>query len=100
MNFFRQIFSTLLMCVVGIGVGTASACVPFFPLVECEAFDLEECEEAVRQETQCFRAVKRQNADSPSRQSLRKPGLMQFSISARLRAEHFARNGFGGPMTS
>ncbi|MCH2202428.1 MAG: hypothetical protein MK102_10705 [Fuerstiella sp.] len=101
-----QTVNTWLMCIMGFAVIAVPATAVSLPVAESETFDFEEEEVGtVRTEHQSrirLRKNKMRVACSRGhdRRSRSPHPTKSIQLSARLRAEYSARNGFGGPMSS
>ena len=105
MSQLSQTLTTMLMCIMGFAVIAVPATAVSLPIAESETFDFEEEVEAVRTKLHSrvrlrenkmrVACSRRHNRCSHSTHSAK-----SIPLSARLRAEYSARNGFGGPMSS
>ena len=100
-----QTLNTWLMCIMGFAVIAVPATAVSLPVAESETFEFEQEVEAVRTELQSrVRLRNKKMRVSGSRghdRRYRSPHpTKSIQLSARLRAEYRARNGFGGPMSS
>ncbi len=101
MDALRRYLSKILVCLVGIVVGPPLTAIGCITAVECESFDVEEVEEAVRGEFRTVRASSGKHMARFNRQPRRNSSQINVTrVPAGMRCEHATRNGFGGPMTS